>query len=432
MDAAALTYPSYPDVCGWNALLPLRRPSAAATGQIKVKYAIVGAGFTGLAAARRLAELDPGAEITVLEATTVGEGSSARNSGFLSPDDLPGGTSAADLAKNAAINRFGAEGFDWLVDLITRYGISCDLEKSGRIKAAATELGERSVEDMRDIVEALARPHELLDRRQLRERVGTSYYRSGLFTEGGYLVQPAALVRGLADSLPDDVHLFENTPVLELRRSNKWRLMVPDGEVTADTVIMAVNSAIKGFGYLRDRLVTIYTYAAITGQLSKTDLPQLGSMPVWGILPSHRLGTTVRRVGTDRLMVRSLYAYERGVSNGKAHAELLTRFRRRYPDLAHVDLEFVWGGTTALTMNGAPFWGRIDDGLYTSAGCNGAGIVKGTVLGKRLAEEIAGESTADEIRKWYGTANWIAPEPLRTAGFHLVSAIERRKAGLES
>lgn len=428
----ALTYPSYPDRCGWNAMLPARPPKPAATRRIAVKYAVVGAGFTGLAAARRLAELDPTADIAVVEATTVGEGSSARNSGFISPTDLPAGTSASDLQRNEAVNRFGAEGFDWLVALTERYGIDCELQKSGRIKAAATELGERSVEELRDIVEALNIPHRTLDRAGLRERVGTGYYRSGLFTEGGYLVQPAALIRGLADNLPASVQLFENTPVLELRRSNKWRLQIPDGEIIADTVVMAVNAAIKGFGYLRDRLVTIYTYAAITKQLPEADIPQLGSMPVWGILPSHRLGTTVRRVGRDRLMVRSLYAYEQGVSPDKVHAELLARFHNRYPDLAHVDLDFVWGGTTALTMNGSPFWGRLDEGLYTSAGCNGAGVVKGTVLGKRLAEEIAGASSADEIRKWYGSADWIAPEPFRTIGFHVVSAIERRKAGLES
>ena len=70
--------PDYRDPCGWNALLPAREPRAPARGAMRVKYAGVGAGYTGLAAARRLAELDPGAEIVVLEGTEVGEGSSAR------------------------------------------------------------------------------------------------------------------------------------------------------------------------------------------------------------------------------------------------------------------------------------------------------------------------------------------------------------------
>ncbi len=371
-------------------MLPLRQPRAPARGSLSCTYAVVGAGFTGLAAARRLAELDPGADIIVLDATTVGEGSSARNSGFIGPRDIPGGVSAGDVATAEARNRYATEGFDWLMALIARHGIACDLELSGRIKAAATARGDAQVQDLLAIVRALDVPHAALDRDGLRERVGSGYYRSGLFTAWGYLVQPAALIRGLADSLPGNVHLYEQSPVIALQRPGKWQLRTADAQITADTVIMATNASIKSFGYLRDRLVNIYTYAAITHALQPADIRHLGSMPTWGILPSHRLGTTVRRVGRDRLMVRSLYSYERGVSPEQVHAALLDRFHRRYPALAHVGLDTVWGGTTALTMNGSPYWGRIDDELYTSAGCNGAGVVKGTALGKKLAEHIKG------------------------------------------
>lgn len=413
-------------------MLPRQRVRPAAGGEIAAKYAVVGAGFTGLAVARRLLELDPAADIVVLEATTVGEGSSARNSGFISPCDIPAGVGAGKVEHNEARNRFTTEGFAWLVELIDRHAIACDLHKSGRIKGAATPRGARAVRGLHDIVRTLDLPHELLNRDQLETRIGTPYYECGLFTPEGYLVQPAALIRGLADALPVNIQLFEHSPVRELERSGKWHLRTDSARITADVVIMAANASIKHFGYLRDRLVTIYTYAAITRPVPAADIGQLGTMATWGLLPAHRLGTTLRRVGADRLMVRSLYSYERGVSSDEARQALLVRFRRRYPELAHVDLEHVWGGTTALTMNGAPFWGRIDDGLFTSAGCNGSGVVKGTVLGKRLAEEIVGHGVGALTLRTFGTASWIAPEPLRSIGFHIVAAVERRKAGLES
>ena len=425
-------FPDYPDRCGWNAMLPKRRPNPSASGKISARYAVVGAGFTGLAAARRLHELDPTAEIVVLEATTVGEGSSARNSGFLTPADIAGSVDPAAIDRNVARNRYVQEGFDWLLDLITRHGIACDLVEAGRIKAAATAAGEGAVRDLLAVVKALGIAHVLLDRERLGERIGSDYYRLGLFTEVGHLVQPAALIRGLAEALPAAIKLYERSPVLSLARQGRWLLETADARIEVDTVIMATNSAIKSFGYLRDRLVTIYTYAAITEAMTAADSARLGAMASWGLLPAHRLGTTLRRVGPDRLMVRSLYAYEQGVTPEFARAELTDRFRRRYPELAHVGIEHVWGGTTALTMNGAPFWGRIDERLYASAGCNGSGIVKGTVLGKRLAESIIGHAGGDDLVAAYGTANWIAPEPLRTIGFNVVSAIERRKAGLES
>jgi len=426
------TFPVYPDKCGWNAMLPARRPTPPASGAITAKYAIVGAGFTGLAAARRLNELDPDADIVMLEATTVGEGSSARNSGFLTPADIAGSVDPSAVEKNILRNRYVTDGFNDLLALITRHGIDCDLHQTGRIKAAATASGETSVRDLLAIVKALNVPHVLLDADQLRARIGTSYYRLGLFTEIGNLVQPAALIRGLADALPAAVQLYEQSPVLAIRRQGRWRLDTTDARITADTVIMAANSSIKSFGYLRDCLVTIYTYAAITKAMSSADSARLGEMSAWGLLPAHRLGTTLRRVGTDRFLVRSLYSYERGISPEHASSELLARFHRRYPELAHIDFDHIWGGTTALTMNGSPFWGRIDDDLYTSAGCNGSGIVKGTVLGKRLAEFIRGQNVAPDLVAAYGNANWIAPEPFRMLGFKAVSAIERRRAGLES
>lgn len=425
-------FPSYPDRCGWNALLPARQPTAHAGGAISAKYAIVGAGFTGLAAARRLSELDPTADIVVLEATTVGEGSSARNSGFLTPADIAGSVDPGAVENNIARNHYVTEGFNSLLDLVSRHGIDCGLLQTGRIKAAATVGGEASVHDLLAVVRALHIPHVLLDREALRERIGTSYYRLGLLTEVGHVVQPAALIRGLADALPPAVHLYEQSPVLSLRRQGKWHLETAEAQVTADTVIMATNASITNFGYLRDRLVTIFTYAAITQAMRPDDCTKLGAMASWGLLPAHRLGTTLRRVGEDRLLVRSLYSYERGVSLDYASTQLRDRFHRRYPDLAHVDIEYTWGGTTGLTMNGAPFWGRVDDHLYTSAGCNGSGIVKGTVLGKRLAEHILGQTDDHALLSAYGTANWIAPEPFRMIGFKAISAIERHKAGLES
>jgi glycine/D-amino acid oxidase-like deaminating enzyme len=418
-----MTFPAYPDRCGWSAMLPPRMPKPPAQGTISAKYAVVGAGYTGVAAARRLAELDPGADIVLLEATTVSEGSAARNSGFASP---------ADIDASEPLNRCNAEGFQWLVDLAEQHGIDCELRVTGRIKGAATAAGTRVVQELRDLVEKRGIPHAFLDTDAMRQRIGTRYYRCGLYTEIGHLLQPAALIQGLADSLPATVRLHENAPVVAMENRGKWHLRTPDASVTAETVVMATNSFIKQFGYLRGRLVTIYTYAGITQELPPAEASALGSMPDWGLLAAHRLGTTVRRVGANRLMVRSLYAYEKGLPETEVRAALRDRFHRRYPELSHIELEYVWGGTTALTMNGAPCWGRIDERLYASAGCNGAGIVKGTLLGKRLAELITGQTDGQDVRSAYGSASWVAPDPFRWLGFQVVSAIERRRAGLEA
>ena len=84
-DAAAplpLRLPHDDATNGWSAILPPRTPRAALQGDVAADWLVLGAGFAGLAAARRLAELRPHAHIVVVDAGTVGNNASGRNSGF--------------------------------------------------------------------------------------------------------------------------------------------------------------------------------------------------------------------------------------------------------------------------------------------------------------------------------------------------------------
>lgn len=425
-----LTYPRYDDRCGWNALLPKRMPRPSAQGEHRVKYAIIGGGYTGLAAARRLHALDPNAEIAVLEATEIGEGSSARNSGFASQHDLKLDLSGAQLVHADTLNACLREGFDALTDAMEQGGFTCEMQHTGRITAAATPLGVEKVEGMASRAKALGVQHRLLDRAAIRRATGMDYYQCGIAIDEGHLLQPAALIRGLADTLPSAIALYENSPVRRFEAGPPALIETDQARFRADHVIFATNAAIKNFGYWRDRLVTIFTFAGLTEELDSQDAAYLGD-PAWGVLPSHRLGTTLRRAGANRLLVRSLYAYEKPLDPQHVHDALTSCFHRRYPMLSHRKLEHVWSGTTALTMNGAPRWGKVAEGVYGAAGCNGSGIVKGTLLGQRLANLIVTGQPQVDVENVYGQANWIAPEPFRTIGFHAISAMERRKAGLE-
>lgn len=428
-----LTYPKYTNLCGWNAMLPARAPRAALSEDVTVDYAVIGAGYTGVATARRLHELDPQARIALIEATTVGEGSSARNSGFTTPDVLPR-TASLEMAEKARNqSRLFTEAFDWLTGIIRDHGIACDMQKVGSIRAAATEEGEATLRKVAEVARANNLQHTVLDRAGIRERIGADYYRYGLHMHDTWLLQPAALIRGLVDALPANITLYEQSPVREMRREGSdWRLGTEGGSIRCRTVVLANNGFIPRLGYLKSRMATIFTYAAVTEAVKDADIGHLGQSPAWGLLPSHRLGTTLRRIGRDRLMVRSLYAHDAEIAQPTAISALRDRFQRRWPALRHVDFEYVWGGTTAFTMNGAPWWGKLEDGLYASGGCNGSGLAKGTMLGRRLADLIRGVGDAREVESIMGEASWIAPEPFRSIGFRVISALESRKAGLEA
>lgn len=428
---AKLTYPKYSNLCGWNALLPPRTPRAVLGRDISVDFAIIGAGYTGLAVARRLREINPDASIAVLEATTIGEGSSARNSGFTGSHVLPR-TATMEMAEKAKLQSgFFTEAFDWLMGIIRDNKIECDLVQAGSIRGAATERGEASLRRVEEVAKANKLPHTIMDREDIHHCIGSPYYRFGIHMQDTWLLQPAALIRGLADALPQSIDLYENTPITALRSENGWVLETPGSVIKCKSLALANNGFISKFGYLKSRMATIYTYAAVTEAISDDRVSALGESAAWGLLPSHRLGTTLRRIGKNRVMVRSLYAHESEIDQKLATEELHQRFERRWPDLKDVQFEYVWGGTTAFTMNGSPWWGKLDDHLYASGGCNGSGIVKGTMLGRHLAELMLGQGDHDIMATSMGTASWIAPEPLRSIGFQIISSLESRKAGLE-
>jgi glycine/D-amino acid oxidase-like deaminating enzyme len=244
-------------------------------------------------------------------------------------------------------------------------------------------------------------------------------------------VQPAALVRGLADHLPTTVTLSENTPALAIdRRGGNWTVQTPKAAIRAPRLILANNAFSKRLGIGRSRVVAMYTFAALTEPLAPDVLQALGGRASWGLLPAHRLGSTLRRTADGRLLVRSLYGYEKEADNEIMGRKLEQSLRRRYPRLPRISFAGVWAGATGFTLNGAPLWGRYARGLYISAGCNGGGIVKGTLFGSRLADLAYGRASPD-IPALFGAANWMPPEPLRNIGFRILSGVESYRGRAE-
>ena len=418
-DSCAYLTPS-----GWNALLSRREPREPLVGDIDVKYLVIGAGYAGLSVARRLAELDPLAGIAIIEAGTVGENASGRNSGFISPQRL---TETAH--KSDGISEYNKRGLQEVTRLVEENRIECGLAKTGGFRCSATERGEQELQRNLEFLKKRKLPHEYMGRRELETEIGTSYFRSGLFVSETFQLQPAKLVRGLADTMPAQVRLYENTKAHGMKRDGHWRITTKKGAIKAKVVVLAANTFARNLGYLSEYLMAVYTYAALTPKLNATDLSSLGRSDVWGIAPTFKYGTTMRRLKEGRLMVRSLYSYEREDDLDVVRRGLIRSLRNHFPQLPKPELEFVWGGILSLTRGRAPFFGKLGEGLYSLAGCNGSGITKFVLLGRYLAEEIAGEHRMAGVIGVFGRPGWMPPEPFRRVGFKVVSTIGKRLAG---
>jgi glycine/D-amino acid oxidase-like deaminating enzyme len=210
---------------GWNRILPQRAPQPPLSGEQRADWAVVGAGYAGLAAARRLAENRLNDRIVLLEAHEVGENASGRNSGFAI--DLPHnvGSSLAELEGSHRFMRLSRTAIDYLDRAVKATAIDCQWSRRGKYHTAVSEQGRRRVlEPFARELDALGEPYRWLDAAALRKEIGTPYYHAAVYTPGGMLMNPAALTRGLAASLSANVALHEHSPVLRLAHDNGVRL----------------------------------------------------------------------------------------------------------------------------------------------------------------------------------------------------------------
>lgn len=89
-------------------------------------------------------------------------------------------------------------------------------------------------------------------------------------------------------------------------------------------------------------------------------------------------------------------------------------------------------GVTALTGNGARFFGKASENMYASVGCNGAGVLKGSVYGKLLAEMIMNQDSqelSDVLNM--DAPSWLPPEPIRRMAVLTAIHLQKKKAGAE-
>ena len=69
--------------CGWINDLPKRANIRSICKDENCDFLIVGAGYTGLSAARQLSKINSNFKIIIIDAQLAGEGASGRNSGYL-------------------------------------------------------------------------------------------------------------------------------------------------------------------------------------------------------------------------------------------------------------------------------------------------------------------------------------------------------------
>ncbi|SFU97420.1 NAD(P)/FAD-dependent oxidoreductase [Halomonas korlensis] len=427
--------------CGWYETLPQPPPSTPLRSTVRADWVVLGAGLAGLAAARRLAELQPNSSIALIEARRIGFGAAGRNSGFMVdlPHDLNSHDYTGDRERDLQQIRLNRSAIDYMREIVQRHGIECDWREQGKLHGAAKEQGIRALEAFAKGLSGLDEPYRELDATEMEAVTGTSFYKAGLHAPGCVQVQPAALVRGLGQTLPDNVQVFEDSPVRQIDVGNPHALTTDAGRLEAPRLVLANNAYAAQFGQLglKGRILPIFTYASLTRPLDDQEKAVLGGEESWGLIPADPMGTTVRRMGDGRICIRNSFTYNPHVS---ASANQLSRVRsahqrsfgRRFPMLSKVDFDYTWGGALCLTRNGGRPFGEIAPGIFSALCQNGLGLTGGTIAGKLIAEDALGMQSEllDIIRKQPEPAI-NPPEPLLGLGVRSALSWKEWQAGIE-
>ncbi len=419
---------------GWWATLPPPSAARVLERDETADFLVLGAGFTGLAAARRLAELRPDDRVVVVEAQRVGYGSSGRNSGFVV--DVGHWAEKWGVEGNARRVRLQRAGRQWLGELVAAHGVRCDFSEIGRYHVAVNDVGRAALARFRRGLEVLGEPYEDVSREALRARTGSAYYDAAIFTAGSALVQPAALARGLGASLPPNVSLFEQSPVTALDLGPPHRAECERGSVSAPVLVLATNGFTPQLGFLERRIVPLMTFASLTRPLSESERSGAGDGE-WGLVPEEALGSTVRRTRDHRLLMRNTVRYLRRFEVSEREWERIrsshgASLRARFPELADVELEHTWGGVMGNTLNDGQHFGELRAGVFSSAAYNGVGVAMGTAAGRALAELVlGGENEAIRDLRALDAPSWIPWEPLLGLGVRSTIGYRQWRAGTE-
>lgn len=415
---------------GW--LNEKAKSNPALSTNITADWVVIGSGFAGLAFARRIANLHPDWNIVVVDAECAGESSSARNSGFIIglPHNI--GSSTAELKKAQTYRSLLQEGIQQLASIVEQYKIACEWENVGKYHCQVDATNDRLLREYSDNLDAMGETYQTLDANQLTQTLGTRFYQKGIYTPGAILVNPASLTLGLAASLPDNVTLYDNTPVMKIEHGQPMQVITPHGIITAPKVMLATNALSRELSPVPSRQAAMATFASLTAPLSAEQRQRLPAMKSWGLTPVNAIaGASVRYTHDHRVMIRqhvipALNGSVTATQTWQATLQHRNILQRLWPQLTDVAFTHTWSGTISVTRNGAPVWGAIGPGLYTASGCNGAGISKQTIAGSLLADYALGQDNpliAPMLE--LGEASYLPPSPVLDAAIGISLLKER-------
>jgi glycine/D-amino acid oxidase-like deaminating enzyme len=365
-----------------------------------VDVAVIGAGFTGLSAARSLAKR--GAKVAVLESETIGWGASSRNGGMV--------LTGMKLGVNQLISMYGRErtqrmyaaslaSLDCVEQIVREEAIDCDFTRCGHLEVACKQ---KHFDDYARQAEVIAREfnHTLrvVQKHELSAEIGSTIYYGGMVDEVSAGANPARYVAGLARAaMRAGAQICEHTRVETIQRDSRqgeagWNLITSRGRVWAHEVFVGTSGYTgKATPALQKKLIPIGSFIITTEILPEKLARELSPrnrmiydsknyLYYYRLTPDCRMlfgGRAAFFPETDQTVRQSAEILRHGMIDV-------------YPQLSDAKIDYVWGGTLDFAFDIMPHAGQLE-GMYYAVGYAGHGVAMATYQGQKIAELMAGD-----------------------------------------
>ena len=425
------------DVSFWYDEIGIPQPRPALPGPTSVDVCIVGGGFTGLWAAYYLKQADPTLRVLVVEQRFAGYGASGRNGGWLfggiaGSRERYAKTHGRDavIALQDAMNST----VDEVIDVADREGIDADIVKGGVLEVAYTPA---QLERLRGFVEYEhswgATDHVLLSIEESVARIGVANTFGGAYSPHGARIQPAKLVRGLADAVERlGVTIAEQTSVLEIQPR---RVVTDRGDVAADYVLRATEGFTAGIKGLRRSWLPMNSSMIVTDPLPQSAWDQIGWLGMETLGDMAHAYCYAQRTADGRIAIGGRgvpYRFGSQTDNdGSTQPQTVDALReilmRLFPSTADVPIAHAWSGVLGVPRDWCSTVGLDrDTGLGWAGGYVGHGVATTNLAGRTLCDLVLDRDTDLTALPWVGrkVRQW-EPEPFRWLGVHAMYATYR-------